>query len=388
YHAGWFRFLLLMLTLNMLACTINRLPTTLRIVFVKEPKFQIKGFRRQEEQVVFDAVQSPDDAIGHFLPVVSKSFAYTRVEQTDQGTCIFAERGRWTRLGFYLVHFSVILLLLGGLVGSMFGFDGYVQIPEGESVDVVRIGNPGIAVPLDFEIRCDDFSVSFYETGQPKEYRSRLSLVENGKAVLTKDIIVNDPLRYKGINIFQSSYGALAPRAITLEANDPKTGSAHPVTVTVGQTVSLPDGGTLAVVDFKTSYPFGNMNLGETVVCRFTPVGAEPVMVILPTRFPGFDKMRKGQYVFTIQQIEHRYYTGLQVTKDPGVWMVYVSFIFLITGCFVTFFMSHQRLCVEVMDIDGAIRTRVSGNANKNRFGMHQKVDRIAKQLKAPAGRR
>jgi len=388
YHAGWFRFLLVMLTLNMLACTIKRLPTTLRVVFVKEPTFQIKGFQRQKDSVVFDASEWPDDAIGQFLPVVSKSFGYARIAQADQGKCIFAERGRWTRLGFYLVHFSVILLLLGGLVGSMFGFDGFVQIPEGESVDRVRIGNPGLAVPLDFKIRCDDFSVSFYDTGQPKEYRSRLTLVKNDKTVMTKEIIVNDPLRYKGINIFQSSYGAMAPKAITLVAKNSKTGDQYPVAVKVGQNVSLPTGGTLAIVDFKTNHPFGNMNLGETVICRFTPVDAEPVMVILPTRFPGFDKMRKGRYEFTIQNIEHRYYTGLQVTKDPGVWMVYVSFILLIAGCFVTFFMSHQRLCVEMVDSDGALKARVSGRANKNKSGMHQKVIRIANQLKNLSGPR
>ena len=52
---------------------------------------------------------------------------------------------------------------------------------------------------------------------------------------------------------------------------------------------------------------------------------------------------------FTVQKSNgKRYYTGLQVTKDPGVWVVYSGFITMILGIIITFFMSHQRLYVEV----------------------------------------
>jgi cytochrome c biogenesis protein len=99
----------------------------------------------------------------------------------------------------------VIFLLVGGLIASIFGFDGYVNIPEGEAVSSIRIRNGGKTLLLDFEIRCEDFDVTFYDSGMPKEYRSSLTIVANGQPVVIKDIIVNDPLRCKGVNIFQSS---------------------------------------------------------------------------------------------------------------------------------------------------------------------------------------
>ena len=34
---------------------------------------------------------------------------------------------------------------------------------------------------------------------------------------MKRDIVVNAPLRYKGINIFQSSYGKLPPDRLTLK---------------------------------------------------------------------------------------------------------------------------------------------------------------------------
>jgi hypothetical protein len=38
-------------------------------------------------------------------------------------------------------------------------------------------------MPLGFEVLCEDFEVSFYNSGTPKEYRSRLHIVEDGKTV-------------------------------------------------------------------------------------------------------------------------------------------------------------------------------------------------------------
>ena len=68
---------------------------------------------------------------------------------------------------------------------------------------------------MGFTIRNEDFDVSFYDTGAPKEFRSSLTILENDQPVVKKDIIVNDPLRYKGISIFMASYGEMAPEKET-----------------------------------------------------------------------------------------------------------------------------------------------------------------------------
>ena len=76
-----------------------------------------------------------------------------------------------------------------------------------------------------------------------------------------------------------------------------------------------------------------------------------------------------------------RYYTGLQVTKDPGVWIVYTGFLVMIIGCFVTFFMSHQRFCIEAVNSGKRIRVTVSGTSNKNKLGMQARIEKLAKKL-------
>jgi cytochrome c biogenesis protein len=272
------------------------------------------------------------------------------------------------------------------LIGSIFGFDGYVNIQEGENVEMVRVRNSIEPQKLGFLIQCDDFNVNYYESGTPKEYRSSLTIIEQGKSILKKDITVNDPLRYKGINIFQSSFGEVPPNKITIQIINNDSGMSYNEKLNIGKPFDLPeDMGRLEIKGSTDSTNFKGVDLREAFVGVFEPKDGKPVEIILPLRYPDFDKMRKGDQVFSVSGYDKIYYTGLQVTKDPGVWIVYSGFILMILGCIVTFFMSHQRICVEVTENGPKTNISVSGYANKNKLGIENKVSGIAKRLMRPA---
>jgi cytochrome c biogenesis protein len=382
YHSWWFQILLLLLTINIIICSIDRIQATWKIIFVKVPRFNVSRFRRLEYKKEFSESSMPDELEKIYKPIISRSYGYSRIEQTDNGFCLFAEKWRWTRLGVYLVHLSIILMLLGSLIGSIFGFEGFVNIPEGESAKEITLRNTGETYSLDFEIKCEDFSLSFYDSGAPSEYRSSLAIIENGKPVLKKDIIVNDPLRYKGINMFQSSYGTLAPREVTLSFTIRETGMEYKKKAVINKPVDIPEGlGTFIVKDYSSSAGFKGHNIGEAFMGILTQKTGNPLNILLPIRFPSFDKMRKGDVVIAVASHDHRYYTGLQVTKDPGVWVVYSGFILMIIGCFVTFFMSHQRLCIEVTGKGNQSMVMVAGTSNKNKMGMQRKIEILSEKF-------
>jgi len=382
YHSWWFQFLLLLITVNVIVCSIDRLSATWKIVFAKNPSFHAARFQRLSQQEAFQSDRSREKLESMLAPIVARNFSYSTVEKTNKSTFIFAEKDRWTRLGVYAVHLSVVLLLMGGLIGSIFGLDGFVTIPEGEAVGSIQVRNSSAAIPLGFEIRCDDFSVSFYDNGMPREFRSSLTLLEGGQTVMKKDIIVNDPLRYKGINMFQSSYGVLSPKEVTLNFESLESGMNYKKTVKFGEQTDIPEGlGKFVVRDYASKYSFRGQDLGEVFFGVLVQENKAPTEIIIPSRFPSFDKMRKGQVAVSVQNYTPRYYTGLQVTKDPGVWVVYSGFILLIVGCFVTFFMSHQRVCVEVASSGNKSKVTVSGFSNKNKLGMQQKVTHLSKKL-------
>ena len=103
--------------------------------------------------------------------------------------------------------------------------------------------------------------------------------------------------------------------------------------------------------------------------------------VILPVRIPEFDKMRKGNVLVAVVENVPRFYTGLQVNRDPGVWIVYCGFILMIIGCYITFFMSHQRICIEVTQSGKKSRVTVSGTSNKNKVGMRTRIRKLSRKL-------
>ena len=382
YHSWWFQLLLFMLTINVIICSFNRLSTTWKIVFVKNPPFNISKFRRLSNKEEFTSKRQLEDLRNKYEQAASKKYGYYRAGQTDKGFCIFAEKGRWTRLGVYAVHLSVILLLLGGLIGSIFGFEGFVNISEGETVNSIILRKTDQIHNLDFAIRCDNFSVSFYETGAPKEFRSTLSIIEDGRSVLQKDIIVNDPLRYKGINLFQANYGMLSPEEITLNIMSRETGMVYKKKTKIGMPIGLPEGaGTFVIKEHRNSFIYKGIALGETFIGILNGKDGSSIDIMLPLNFAGFDKMRKGDLNFSVADYDNRYYTGLQVTRDPGVLVVYSGFVVMIIGCFVTFFMSHQRLCVEVVKNGNKTKVMVAGTANKNKLGMQARVKSFSRNL-------
>ena len=213
YHSWWFQGLILMLTLNIVVCSIDRLQKTWPVLFPKKRTFNLESFRKRQSRLEMDIDQPVGALSEKFQKQVSRAFRNCRnTPAAGQGFVLTAEKGRWTRLGVYVVHLSIVVLLVGGLIGSKFGFDGYVNIPEGETADTIQLRSTGQSYKLDFAIRCDDFDVQFYEgSNRPKEFRSSLTIVENNHDVLKKDIVVNDPLHYRGVSIYQASYGKLDP---------------------------------------------------------------------------------------------------------------------------------------------------------------------------------
>jgi len=328
YHSWWFQLLILLLTANVIICSIDRMSANRRILFVRRPGFKLSRFRNLKRLETIAGQRTPEQLKEIYQPLIARRFRHSRVEDLENGVAIFGEKGRWTRFGVYTVHLSVVILLIGGLIGSIFGFDGFVNIAEGDSARRIRLRGSSQSIMLDFAVRCDDFDVSFYESGAPKEFRSTLTILEGGRPVLQKDIIVNDPLRYKGISFYQSSYGNLPSNEVVLSLTSKKTGKVYTRNARVAQPIQLPeDLGTFVIQEYRPSADFKGHDIGEAFVGALTPPDGNPVEVVLPVRFPSFDKMRQGDVMIAVASYVPRFYTGLQVAKDPGVWVVYTGFI-------------------------------------------------------------
>ncbi|MGD9138730.1 MAG: cytochrome c biogenesis protein ResB [Desulfobacterales bacterium] len=380
YYSWWFQTLIGILTINITVCTIKRWPVIWKIVSSK--KLQTRSTENKKPLSEFSDPRNPNELGSLYQAYVEKKYRNHKIEPEKAGFRVVAEKGRWTRLGVPAVHLSIVVILVGALVGSFFGFDGFVNIPEGESADYIRLRNSNDTLSLGFEVRCDDFDVSFYDSGAPKEFRSSLIILENGRKVAEKNIIVNDPLRYKGINFFQSSYGAMPPKNFQLSFTSINSDQNALHKLSIGQSVELPDGaGLFSLREYVRDYNFRGTRVGAAVMGTLDKPGKKPVEITLPLRFPTFDKMRKGDWIISVEGTDDAFYTGLQVTRDPGVLFVYAGFILLLLGCWVAFFMSHQKLVVDIQPSSNSSRIRVFGSTNRNRLGFENTARKLGEQL-------
>lgn len=373
YHSWWFILLLYLLTVNLVACSIKRLPHIWKIISQPETLLSDRLEQSLANKTTIATQEEPESLKEKITDFIKREFATPLSKEVD-GTChLFAQKTPWCRLSVYFVHLSVIIIFIGALIGSLFGYKAYVNILEGESVSAVMTRS-GKQIDLGFTLRLEQFSMAKYPNGTPKEFKSILTVLENGAPVpdyTNARIIVNDPLNYKGITFYQSSYGNAGDYFFNVTAPDGK----NPVSVTVNSNspATLPDGSTLHVIEATEDVsPFAEGLSGPAArVERQTPSGAAEDFIVYANH-PELNiqqaQQHKGGPVIHYIGAKERMYTGLQVAKDPGVWVVWVGCFLMVAGIYAAFFLSHRRIWVR---IEGSTVT-MGGNASKNQGAFQQ----------------
>ena len=271
YNAWWFLLLIVILCINIVVCSIERLSITWKIIFPKKIKFNPERFRKLKNLETFIVNGDPESLSDRYETFLSRTAGKVIKKDTDSGIVLYAEKGRWTRIGVYVIHSSILLLFIGALIGGLFGYKANLQLDEGETSDTAFIFKKRMPVNIGFSIKCNDFFVKFYDTGAPEEFRSTLTIIENGKESFTKDIRVNQPLRYKGINIFQSSYGTAQPDSIILDIIRLSDKDVTTQTIKIGQEIQLPeDQGIFKLEGFLPHFDFRGNSLGEAFIGKIT----------------------------------------------------------------------------------------------------------------------
>jgi cytochrome c biogenesis protein len=393
YHSLWFRLILGTLALNLIICSLERFPSAWKR-FQAAPKLdRSKPFDDLPSHRNFSAVGTFDEALSLAAGILKAKYRRVLRKETENEVVVYAEKGRFSHLGVYLVHLSVLIILVGSIVGSLFGFEAYVNIPEGESINKVRLRKSQAARALPFDVRLDLFTVEFYDNGVPKEYRSDLVFVQNGKTALRGSLLVNHPIAFDGITFYQASYGLLPGNKARIGIRRESDPTNTIVEVEIQRPYDLPGrGGQFMVFDTRSDF----MKMGPAVQVAVKPPDGEEVRFwvfknidLIKERFPGFferfPKFNPGAYKpyhFSLDNIEAKYYTGLQVSRDPGVPLVWTGFFLIMIGLFVTFFTSHRSIWIRVSGTKRGLNIRVAGRANKNPVGLERELDQLASRIK------
>ncbi|MFH2124391.1 MAG: cytochrome c biogenesis protein ResB [Pseudomonadota bacterium] len=374
YSSGWFLSLLGLLCINLIICSLDRFPGVWRQIKADNLATPLTRLEKMLPQDQWQSDNPPASSTSSLKTALSSNGWEAKKRPLANGILLFAQKGAMTRTGVYIVHVSILVIFAGAIIGSALGFKASVMLPETRATDKVYTFDTRAAIDLGFEVRCDRFNIEFYDNGMPKAYRSHLSILENGKVVKEKAIVVNDPLSYKGITFYQSSYEPYQEFLVTI--TNKKTGLSEHVIIPYKEQHSFE----------KSDLRLGIINAearGQSISRMkiwLTDDNGEPSLFWLDDGEQVTVERTKTNYTVSAKQM---YATGLQVAKDPGVWTVYAGCALMILGLMIAFFMSHQRIWLYIREEpDGKSSILMTGNANKNKVNFEKTFQTLAQAIK------
>ncbi len=217
------------------------------------------------------------------------------------------------RFGPDILHFGLILLTIGAIVSFSGRQEGYVELAIGDKVEL----------PDGILLKLVDFRYLVYPDGRPQDWISTVQITEGPKTIIEKaDIRVNHPLTVGRLKLYQVSHKVTTE--ILLE--DP-----------AGKTIHLMQGDRINR---------GNTSLFFMAVEDKGASTQSGPRVVLHTAGPmGTRVFRVGKtdkvLDLTVKDIRPMDITGLEAVRDPGTTLVFVAFLIVLIGLFVTF---AQRL--------------------------------------------
>lgn len=345
FHSLWFIVPLIVLCLNVSACMARWVNAIRQHSIPRMPS----GYSYEEE--LNSGVDGEQVRVG-LISLLSGSYLMRQEVQGSSWT-MFGEKSRIRAYGPMIVHMSILVTLAGAALGTL-GFRASIEIPGGGASDEIRLDN-GMFAHLPFKVRCDNFSLEYYENGMPKEYRSDISFILGGRVVMKTPVMVNHPVSYRGILFFQSGFNG--SKQATIEV---RTGSdVHKAVAGEGMVFILDDPRYRVHVVRMVENVMGMGPAAQLVV--ETPQGQRHLWIFqeidrmrdrypgLTERIPEFNPSLISPYTFALEKVSTSYSTVLGLNRDPGVPFVAAGAFLFLVGILIVFLVPRSRIwiCLE-----------------------------------------
>ncbi len=397
FHSWWFLTLLSLVSLSIIFASLERWPNAWRF-YARPYRYPESHFRagvpHHTTIPIRDAEAGVDAAERAFhklrLPV-------ERVSGKD-GVSLYSEKNRFAVLAVYVIHASLLFIFAGGIVDGLVGYRGFMNINEGQTTNqfAVRTRNGEMPRTLPFSVRCDEARQENYkdeqkrDTGMPKKYWSKLAIIENGSVTKYKQIIVNDPLVYRGIRLFQASMGQSGTlRYATLQVKD-ASGQSQELNLKLGEKAQIAPDTSLSFLKFVPDFyiqdneVYTKSESPENPALGFVvnKAGQDHKLWIFPAK-GNTEGLESLGLTFTLTGGELANYTGLEVSYEPGQWAVWTGCLLMGVGLVIAFYVIHMRFwAMAVHDQKQGLVLWVGGAFNKNKERFEEKYEALIAALR------
>lgn len=408
YETWWFIGLLVMIGTSLVICSLDRVLPLYRALSKQQIRKHLKFIHRQKTVFKHQLESDEEKWVSDFGAQLKRK-GY-RIHQ--DGSSLLAEKNRFSRWGPYINHIGLILFLLAILARSIpsWQMDSYITIADG---DTVQIAN------TNYFVKNEKFTVEFYNddelpdklkgTARAKLFETKAILYEcvsncndqtqkpELQEVKRHNIIVNEPLNYKGLKLYQFDFDMT-----------PRLNAVHPILVNkeTGEKYGPFD---LPMKDSALQHKLGPYTLdlyanymefsigdnGEPTTLSRDPIAPAFVFTV---KGPGLDPegepymyfpMQKDKVKFSQDVINHKIAdkieirvdgmenvdfseasTYLNVRIDKALPYVWIGAFFSMVGLLMGSYWQHRRIWLRVDDGNLSL----GAHTNKNWYGMRSDV--------------
>lgn len=243
YSAWWFLLIMGFLVLSTSLCLIRNVPKMLRDMRSWRENVREDSLRNFHHKSEWSSELEPAEVSRQVTTHIARLGYKFKILEKENATLIAAKQGAANKWGYIFAHSAIVIICVGGLLDSDLSinfqtwfmgkvpfegngiiakiapqhrlalanptFRGNAMIPEGasSSTAIIPQKNGVLIQDLPFTLTLNKFIIDYYSTGMPKLFASEVQVRDHqtGKT-FAASIKVNQPLIYKGIAVFQSSF--------------------------------------------------------------------------------------------------------------------------------------------------------------------------------------
>jgi len=358
YRTWWFLAILIMFGASLTACTFTRQFPALKAArgwrFYSQP--------RQFEKLALSA-DLPQATLADLVPLLKQR----RYRVFQQDGSLYARKGLVGRIGPIVVHASMLVILAGAIWGSLTGFLAQEMVPSGEVFQIRNVLDAGPwagpQIPKDWSVKVNRFWIDYTPDGVIDQFYSDLSILDpTGQELDRKTIYVNEPLKFRGVTLYQADWAIAAVRVkvnnspilqlpmARLDAQGPIWGTWIPTKPDLSEGVSL------LAKDLQ-----GMLLIYDTDGKLISTVRA------------GMSTEVNGVKLAVAELIGS---TGLQIKADPGIPLVYAGFGLLMLSVVMSYVSHSQMWALQSGD-----RLYLGGKTNRAQVTFERELLSILDQL-------
>ncbi|PFH10201.1 cytochrome c biogenesis protein [Collimonas sp. PA-H2] len=243
YSSWWFLLIMTFLVISTSLCIARNAPKMLKDMRSWRENVREQSLRNFHHKAEWTSTTAPAVLAQQLVARIAAKGYKTKLVAKDNATLITAKQGAANKWGYIFAHSAIVIICIGGLLDSdlpiraqqwIYGktpfngngviaeipaehrlglgnptFRGNTLIPEGSASSTAIIPQKdGVMIQdLPFTIQLKKFIIDFYSTGMPKLFASEVVIKDNADGhTFPATIRVNQPLIYKGIAVYQSSF--------------------------------------------------------------------------------------------------------------------------------------------------------------------------------------